>query len=126
MQSASTPARNPSKKPPPVFHWQSTHGEVKLSVAMQSTLQLPPDNLDFAWDRHETAASLKAKLADESSTTWHQTAAWLMREARVEQVWEFISLEQIHRNFPRISPLLGRQRPVWDHLLRAAHELGRL
>ncbi len=93
---------------------------------MQPTVTLPKDNLDFAWDRHETEASLRTKLSDETSATWLQTAAWLMREARTEQVWRFLSLQQIHQNFPQLSPLLGRQRPIWDHLLRAAHELGRL
>ena len=97
-----------------------------MGITMQPAASLPKDNLDFAWDRLETSASLKTKLADEASPTWHQTAAWLMREARVEQVWKFLTLNQIHQNFSRISPLLGRQRPVWEHLLRAAHELGRL
>ncbi len=95
-------------------------------AVMQPPTQLPPDNLNFAWDRCETADSLRDKLADVNSPTWHNTAAWLMREARTEQVWEFLTLRQIQHNFTRISPLLGRQRPVWEHLLRTAHELGRL
>jgi len=88
--------------------------------------QLPSDNLDFAWDRIESAASLREKLADENSSAWYRTAAWLMREARVEQVWSFLTLRQIDQNFPQLQPLLGHQRPVWEHLLRTAHELGRL
>ncbi len=93
---------------------------------MPPPTQLPTDNLDFAWDRQESAASLREKLADENSPTWDRTAAWLMREARVEQVWAFLTLKKIHQNFPRLQPLLGHQRPVWEHLLRTAHELGRL
>lgn len=93
---------------------------------MQLSNSLPADNLDFAWDRHESTATLHEKLADEASPGWPNTAAWLMREARVEQVWEFLSLDQIDRQFSRIRPLLGRQRPVWEYLLRAAYELGRL
>ena len=87
---------------------------------------LPTDNLDFAWDRHESEASLRRKLGDENSPQWVNTAAWLMREARVEQVWNYLSLQQVHKHLPRLSPLLGRQRPVWEHLIRAAHELGRI
>ena len=49
-----------------------------------------------------------------------------MREARVEQVWEFLTLRQVADSFPQLSPMLGRRRPVWEHLLRCAHELGRL
>jgi hypothetical protein len=87
---------------------------------------LPADNLDFAWDRPETAASLRAKLAGGPSPEWLHTAAWLMREARVEQVWQFLSLRQVAERFSELRPLLGRRRPLWEYLLRAAHELGRI
>ena len=49
-----------------------------------------------------------------------------MREARVEQVWNFLSLRQIVDNFPQISPFLGRRLSLWEYLIRTAHELGRL
>jgi len=97
-----------------------------LSVAMPQPASLPADNLDFAWDRPESEASVREKLADSSSPDWPRIAAWLMREARVEQVWPFLSLRQVADNFPRIAPFLGRRRPLWEYLIRAAHELGRL
>lgn len=84
------------------------------------------DNLDFAWDRPETEATLRAKLAGDVSPEWLRTAAWLMREARVEEVWRYLDLRMIADYFPQLRPMLGRRRPVWEHLVRAAHELGRL
>lgn len=93
---------------------------------MPTTSTLPADNLDFAWDRIESEASLRSKLEDLSSSAWPKTAAWLMREARVERVWDFLTLRQIADNYPRLRPFLGRRRPLWDYLLRVAHELGRL
>lgn len=93
---------------------------------MPSPPPIPADNLDFAWDRPETAATLRAKLAATTSPDWLPTVAWLMREARVEQVWEFLTLQQVADHFSELSPMLGRRRPVWEHLIRAAHELGRL
>jgi hypothetical protein len=93
---------------------------------MSPAIAMPADNLDFAWDRPESEASLRAKLATPSSPEWLQSAAWLMREARVDQVWQFLSLQQIADLFPQLSPLLGRRRALWEYLLRAAHELGRL
>lgn len=84
------------------------------------------DSLDFAWDRPETAASLRVRLGSATATEWLRTAAWLMREARVEQVWQFLTLRQVAEHFPQLSPMLGHRRPVWEHLLRAAHELGRI
>jgi hypothetical protein len=96
------------------------------STAMPPTIYMPPDNLDFAWDRPETDASLRAKLATGSGYDWIYTAAWLMREAKVEQVWQYLNLKIIADNFPLLRPLLGRRQAVWDHLLQAAHELGRI
>ncbi len=98
----------------------------RYSLAMPPPATIPADNLDFAWDRPETAASLRARLATCTGADWLQTAAWLMREARVEQVWQFLTLRQVAESFPQLSPMLGRRHPVWEHLLRAAHELGRI
>ncbi|MFZ2276784.1 MAG: hypothetical protein WAW39_03250 [Prosthecobacter sp.] len=93
---------------------------------MPPVAAMPADNLDFAWDRPETASSLRARLATSTGVDWLHTAAWLMREARVDQVWQFLTLKQVAESFPQLSPMLGRRRPVWEHLLRAAHELGRI
>ena len=87
---------------------------------------MPPDNLDFAWDRPETAESLRRRLTTATGAEWLRTVAWLMREARVEQVWQFLTLRQVADAFPRLRPMLGRRAPVWEHLLRCAHELGRI
>ena len=87
---------------------------------------LPADNLDFAWDRPESEASLRAKLAAAGPAEWAHMAAWIMREARVEEVWRFLTLQEVAASFPQIAPMLGRRRALWEHLLRAAHELGRL
>ena len=93
---------------------------------MSESFTLPSSNLDFAWDRIESEDSLREKLSDESAPSWGMTAAWLMREARTEQVWQFLTLAQIERNFNQLRPQLGRRQPVWEYLIRVAHELGRL
>lgn len=93
---------------------------------MASSITLPANNLDFAWDRPETVDSLKCRLATSSREEWLHTVAWLMREARVDEVWQFLTLRQVAESFAQIRPMLGRRLPVWEHLLRAAHELGRL
>jgi hypothetical protein len=87
---------------------------------------LPADNLDFAWDRPETAETLRARLDSAEGDEWLLTAAWVMREARVEEVWQFLTLHQVSDHFPALRPLLGRRLPVWEHLLRVARELGRI
>ena len=86
----------------------------------------PADNLDFAWDRPETAASLRVRLAHPETPEWISTVAWLMREARIEQVWEFLTLEEVAEVFPKVKNMLGRRLNVWEYLLKTAHELGRI
>lgn len=93
---------------------------------MATTAIMPADNLDFAWDRPESMETLRQRLEESSGDDWLRTAAWIMREARIEQVWDFLSLQEVADRFAQLSPLLGRRRQVWEHLLRAAHELGRI
>lgn len=99
------------------------HIDAGLRCAMQT---LPSDNLDFAWDRPETESSLQAKLAAATPAEWIRLAAWIMREARVEEVWRFLTLPQIDRSFPELAPLLDQRRPLWEYLLKTARELGKL
>ena len=87
---------------------------------------MPADNLDFAWDRPESTASLRARLAEANPTEWLNIVAWIMREARVDQVWEFLTLRQVAEIYPRVSPMLGRRKSLWEYVLRVAHELGRI
>lgn len=93
-------------------------------MAPETETALPPGNLDFAWDRPETEVSLRERLAAAEGAEWIRTAAWLMREARVEEVWQFLTLRQVADHFAELAPILGRRRGVWEHLLRTAHELG--
>jgi hypothetical protein len=91
-----------------------------------NTTHLPSNNLDFAWDRPETEDSLRAKLAGEPTAEWLRTAAWLMREANVSQVWTFLTLRQVSNNIQELSPFLGRKKALWNYLIQTAHELGRI
>jgi len=93
---------------------------------MSELVSLPFDNLPFAWDRTESAGTLRAKLDDITSSAWVRTAAWLMREAQVREVWQFLTLEQIDTQFESLRPLLGKRQQLWDYLLRTARELGKL
>jgi hypothetical protein len=103
----------------------ATNSEI-INFMELAVVILSADNLDFAWDRPETSDSLRRRLATNTGVEWLRTAAWLMREARVDQVWRFLTLRQVADNFNQLSPMLGRRRPMWEYLLRAAHELGRL
>ena len=61
-------------------------------MSRPATIEKPPraDRLSFAWDRHETRDSLRRKLADAPPDQWVDLAAWILREARLSEVWEFL------------------------------------
>ena len=40
-----------------------------------------------------------------------------MREARFEEVWDYLTLEEVLRDWPRIVRHLGRSRAFWEFLL---------
>jgi hypothetical protein len=87
---------------------------------------LAPDQLNFAWDRHETTDSLKRKLSAAKKSEWLVLASWIMREAQTQEVWTFLTLQEISDSYPQLAPLLGKKRKLWDYLLKTARELGRL
>jgi len=97
-----------------------------MVLRMPSGVNIPSANLDFAWDRPETADSLRERLLKSSRSEWLRLAAWILREARVEEVWQFLTLREVADAFPHLCGKLGHRRSVWEHLLKAAHELGRL
>ena len=84
------------------------------------------DSLSFAWDRQESAKTLRAKLAEASPNRWLVLASWIMREARVDEVWEFLRTQEISEHFDALAPRLGRQRKLWEYLIQTWRELGKL
>jgi len=56
---------------------------------------------------------------------WPRTAAWIMREAAVADVWQFLSPRIVDMRFPDLEPHLGRRREFWKYLLRTWQELGK-
>jgi hypothetical protein len=80
----------------------------------------------FAWDRALTAGQIRAELRREDDPAWPRIAAWIMREAAVKDVWQFLSPQTVNARFPDVEPHLGRRREFWRYLLRTWHELGKL
>ncbi len=87
-------------------------------------------NLDtrpwFLWDEDLSVRELRAVLADEDHPRWIELAAKVMREARDDQVWLFLPVEQVARRYGDLAPRLGRRRPFWDDLLGAWRRHGLL
>ena len=70
----------------------------------------------FIWDEDLSVRQLRQKLAAGDPEQWRYYAAKIMREARYEDVWRFLSLEDVSRAWDSLRPILGRRRDLWEFL----------
>ena len=80
----------------------------------------------ICWDRNWTVADIRSRLLSASGVARYRLMAWLMRELKTQEVWFFLNPTDVHRNFDDISRWLGPARPLWEHLFRMWHELGKI
>lgn len=80
----------------------------------------------FLWDVEVTDAEFRERLRDPDPAIRAQWQGCAMREARFPEVWEYLTLEEILRNWDRIRLHLGRRRAFWEFLLRGWREDGLL
>jgi len=78
----------------------------------------------FLWDRRVTVGELRSALADPSNSQRITLLRILLREARPDEVWSFVTPELVVREWRSISPGLGRRRAFWQWLLGAWREHG--
>ncbi|MEY4581936.1 MAG: hypothetical protein RL701_6639 [Pseudomonadota bacterium] len=74
----------------------------------------------FNWDAHVTNAEVRNALAvgsEEDKVFW---IARIMREARYDDVWKYISLRgDVLPRWPLIEPHLGRWQAKWRFLIES-------
>lgn len=71
----------------------------------------------FLWDVDITEEELRLCLQQSDPDARSQWQACVMREARYNDIWEYLSLKEILRDWANIRPHLGRSRALWDYLL---------
>lgn len=95
----------------------------------------PPISLDFSdsdavpyflWDRAVTVGQLRAILADGGHPQRPALLRALLREARPDDVWRFVTPQQVAAEWDAIAPGLGRRRAFWQWLLQQWRALGLL
>lgn len=79
----------------------------------------------FAWDRKKTVEDINADIGIDSYSR-NRTIAWIMREAKFDDVWQFISPKDLWQSFDEILPYLGRKKLFWQYMLRTWNELGKI
>ena len=70
----------------------------------------------FLWDEDLNVLQLRAKLKAGDPRQWRYYAAKIMREARYEDVWKFLSLKEVSGSWDSLRPILGRRRVFWEFL----------
>jgi hypothetical protein len=80
----------------------------------------------FLWDLDVNDAELRARLEVSDPDTRAQWQARVMREARYDDVWSYLTVERIVRDWDHIILHLGRRRPFWEYLLRKWRDDGLL
>ncbi len=80
-------------------------------------LRTVDDRPYFLWDVPVTEAELRLRLRDSDPAIRAQWQACVLREARYEDVWRYLTLDDVLRDWAQIERHLGRRRAFWRYLL---------
>lgn len=71
----------------------------------------------FLWDSDLTLASFEQKLRTGSAEQRAYLVGKLMRQAKPDDVFTLVKLEEIRDLWPQLEKYLGRSRPFWCWLM---------
>ena len=71
----------------------------------------------FLWDCDVTDEQLRAWLRDPDPVLRSVALGTLMRQAKPDDVFQYVGEAAIRRDWVRLQPLLGRTREFWTWLL---------
>jgi hypothetical protein len=71
----------------------------------------------FMWDVAITEDVLRERLRDPDPRIRGQWSGCIMREATYPEVWQYLSVEAIMRDWEHIQRHLGRRRAFWQWLI---------
>lgn len=73
----------------------------------------------FIWDADISDEELRARLRHPDPRIRAQWQGCVLREGRVDEVWGYVSLDEVLRDWEHIRAHLGRRRAFWEWLLDA-------
>jgi hypothetical protein len=88
-----------------------------MSKALSTHLEDPASVPYFLWDEPMSVAELRERLATSSAPEKARLLGKILREARDQDVWAFITPQEIARNWQVLSHHLGRRREFWRFLI---------
>ena len=71
----------------------------------------------FLWDCDLTLAEFEARLSSADPDVRAYFVAKLMRQAKPDDVFQFVTREAVGELWPRLNRHLGQSRPFWTWLL---------
>jgi hypothetical protein len=84
----------------------------------------PPDRLVdangrpyFLWDENLTLDQFRARLRDPDPAVRAYFLGKLMRQAKPDDVFTFVTLREVQEQLAAVEPYLGRTRPFWFWVL---------
>ena len=78
----------------------------------------------FLWDDDMSLDRFRALLRDGDGEVRAYLVGKLMRQAKPDDVFQFVRLAEIVELWPRLERYLGRSRPMWRWLLDRWSERG--
>lgn len=98
---------------------------------MSALNRTPPERMTdsqgrpyFLWDVDMTLARFRELLGDPNPETRACAIGKLMRQARPDDVFGFVTVDRIRADWERIEGHLGRTREFWRWLLATWQEQG--
>ncbi len=80
----------------------------------------------FLWDVDMTLTTFTERLRDADPEIRAYFVGKLMRQAKPDDVFEFVSLGEIAGLWPRLTRYLGRSRPFWNWIFERWEAQGRV
>ncbi len=94
------------------------------SSVMSVLAPTPPDRLVdergrpyFAWDEDLTLSAYRVRLRDPDPDVRAYFLGKLMRQAKPDDVFSFVTLDELIAALPAVAPYLGKTRAFWTWLL---------
>lgn len=78
----------------------------------------------FFWDRRITVAELRDALSSTDHPEHLDLLAHLLREARPDEVWNYVTPRQVAAEWPRLASRLGRRKEFWAWVIESWTQLG--
>jgi hypothetical protein len=99
-------------------------GVTLLNRTPQERMVDPQGRPYFLWDVDMTLARFRELLRHPNAETRAYAIGKLMRQAKPDDVFSFVTVAEIRQHWPRLEGYLGRTREFWRWLLATWQEQG--